>query len=1002
MLNSLQKRSLAHFRIRESWKAGILALAVLVPAQAMAQQATCNPDLDFTITTPGSFQLGQTLRVSANLGAGDIVGGTYQDIYAFGYALNCQPGQNFQNCVSEGNTVEFLGNLTTNCKNSQGQPAELNFPETNVIPITAVDYPIRTGPNQQCNVQFDMRVVALAPDDDNIVRQAMGWPLEGFPPTKCSNGLTSVASSTVSFSVLTPVTLVPGIDIEKATNGQDADNPTGPQIVVGDPVTWTYVVTNTGTAPLSNVSVSDSDLGAVTCPKTSLAPSESMTCTANGTATVGQYANTGTATGFYNDASVQDSDDSHYYGVEADIMVDKSIVNVTDNEDGTLDVTYEVTVTNNGDTTGTYDLVDTLMVDEALTATSVVNQVSYVAGSENDNSGTLGTPSVGDFSTGATLVTDEDLAAGEDESFRFTIRFSIDGTETTVEGANCEIDDDNGTNTGLTNYVEVLVDDEVVDDADACDPFPLTPDIQIVKEISIDNGETWVDSAGPVQAPSGALYRLTVSNTGNIDLQTVTVTDPLLGDPNVVYYTFGPLLVGADPTVITSGEWAVLDVAQVCGAAGNFTNTATATGSWEDPPANPGDTVSDTDQASLQCIGPPLIEIVKKVCLPNGEGYTCHDANDEPYPIVVYDPQNPVAAYYEITVKNIGTVPLVNVTIDDPDFGIEDYLIGNLAVDASVVIDDEDILALGVQSICGGLGEVANTASATGESAAGVEDTDSDSATVNCVGQPDIDVVKEVSLDGVNWEDVSVSTFPTADAYYRIRVTNTGSVDLVNVTVVDDDLLINELIGSLDVGDSVTLVPQNAGVDEVVVEDLYIPNFCDDTAFEYVNTALASGDAALGGSSVNASDSATYNCLERFDICENGGRPNVLKMEYDADDDSFNEQGASFVATPVSVEFPATPITIKTFNSQDLGTPLNVFENMSEGDMFFVEDTSSSGKIPPNIVIEFWDGSTLLQTIQFHGSCSAPLNIGDEYSAATVIGAVYYTGATSANLRKSK
>ncbi len=44
--------------------------------------------------------------------------------------------------------------------------------------------------------------------------------------------------------------VVPGIDIEKATNGADADAPPGPFIPVGDAVNWTYVVTNTGNVAL--------------------------------------------------------------------------------------------------------------------------------------------------------------------------------------------------------------------------------------------------------------------------------------------------------------------------------------------------------------------------------------------------------------------------------------------------------------------------------------------------------------------------------------------------------------------------------------------------------------------------------------------------------------------------------------------------------------------------------------------------------------------------------
>ncbi|HYW80082.1 MAG TPA: hypothetical protein VE890_10925, partial [Thermoguttaceae bacterium] len=49
----------------------------------------------------------------------------------------------------------------------------------------------------------------------------------------------------------------PDIDIEKATNGIDADSPTGPIVPVGSTVTWTYDVTNPGNLPLADVVVTD-------------------------------------------------------------------------------------------------------------------------------------------------------------------------------------------------------------------------------------------------------------------------------------------------------------------------------------------------------------------------------------------------------------------------------------------------------------------------------------------------------------------------------------------------------------------------------------------------------------------------------------------------------------------------------------------------------------------------------------------------------------------------
>ncbi|MDH4147446.1 MAG: hypothetical protein OEY23_20000 [Acidimicrobiia bacterium] len=91
----------------------------------------------------------------------------------------------------------------------------------------------------------------------------------------------------------------PAIDIEKSVNGEDADVPPGPQLSLGSSATFGYVVTNSGELPLTSVAVTDPDFGAIGCPKDSLAPAESMTCTDEVTPvnTPGQFDGEATVTG---------------------------------------------------------------------------------------------------------------------------------------------------------------------------------------------------------------------------------------------------------------------------------------------------------------------------------------------------------------------------------------------------------------------------------------------------------------------------------------------------------------------------------------------------------------------------------------------------------------------------------------------------------------------------------------------------------------------------------
>ncbi|MEZ4561028.1 MAG: SdrD B-like domain-containing protein, partial [Caldilineaceae bacterium] len=126
----------------------------------------------------------------------------------------------------------------------------------------------------------------------------------------------------------------PAIALEKATNGVDADLPTGPQIKAGDPVTWTYTVTNVGNVPLRDVAVSDDQGVAVTCPADVLGVGASMVCTGQGFAREGQYANIGSVTARDADGrTVAATDPSHYVGYIPATLGDRVFADI--NPDGT-------------------------------------------------------------------------------------------------------------------------------------------------------------------------------------------------------------------------------------------------------------------------------------------------------------------------------------------------------------------------------------------------------------------------------------------------------------------------------------------------------------------------------------------------------------------------------------------------------------------------------------------------------------------------------------------
>jgi len=161
------------------------------------------------------------------------------------------------------------------------------------------------------------------------------------------------------------------INLEKHTNGVDADTPPGPFIAIGDNVTWEYIISNDGNVILTDIEVID-DMGVlVSLPKTVLQPGEMMTGTGSGTAVSGQYSNLATVTGIPpSGPNVTATDPSHYFGSE--VAGGANITGTTYEANGSILGGVTITIDGGGSVVssanGTYQIVATTTGNYTVTA----------------------------------------------------------------------------------------------------------------------------------------------------------------------------------------------------------------------------------------------------------------------------------------------------------------------------------------------------------------------------------------------------------------------------------------------------------------------------------------------------------------------------------------------------------------------------------------------------------------------------------------------------------
>ena len=583
----------------------------------------------------------------------------------------------------------------------------------------------------------------LTPGADRIINQGVLIPPGGDPDDPIDE-----------FETEDPLNFRAEIDIEKKTNGFDADTPTGPDIPQGAPVTWTYEVTNTGDVWLNNIGVTDNPLGAITNRIDDgdgdlyLQPGETWIYQATGTAQLGQYMNTGTATGdpVYNDGtpvdgvdSPTDSDDSHYFGIFP-IDVEVSIVKKTNDLDN-----QNPTIAEGGVVTWTYMVTNDGNID--------INE-GDISVSDNIEGAVTNIIDKGDG--------DGVLAQGETWTYQLT------GTAQAGQYDN-------------TGSVNASATDEFGNSDSDTDSEPdgyngVNVDVEIIKKTNgLDNANATV----PIGSPVTWTYEVTNNGTIGIAEADVSVSDSVEGPVTTI------IDKGNNDSTLDIGETWTYELTGTA-QAGNYTNDGTVEASFTDEFGNT-DSDTDTEPDGYNGENPVDVEvsIVKKT-------------ND-------LDNQNPTIAEggdvtWTYMVTNDG-----NIDINEADISVTDNIEGPV----TTIIDKGDndgVLAQGetwTYELTGiaQAGPYSNegtvNASATDEFGNSDSDTDSEPDGYNGVNV-DVEIIKKTNgLDNAN------ATVPIGSPVtWTYEVTNNGTIGIAEADVSVSDSVEGPVTTIIDKGNN--------------------------------------------------------------------------------------------------------------------------------------------------------------------------------------------------------
>ena len=436
----------------------------------------------------------------------------------------------------------------------------------------------------------------------------------------------------------------PGIDIEKDTNGVQSDEAPGEPIPAGAPVTWTYVVTNTGATALADVTVTDSQGVVVSCDIDGdgvfdgtnviafLPAGGSVTCEGTGVAVDGPYENVGDVSGnpivpdfatcgcdpldpatWPTDAAayvaavgadgepqgpVDDADASHYTGLVPGAAIDiEKATNGVDSDEAPGE-----TINLGAPVTWTYVVINTGSV--ALTEATVTDSQGVVVSCDIDGDGVFDGTNIIPLMTPGASVTCEGTGVAIDGPYENVA--DVTGAPALPDFATCGCDPNDPATwpTDAASY-DAAVDENgaplgPVSDADASNYTGFTPVYDLALEKTLAEGQATTGLA----IGDAVTFTIEVFNQGNVDAADVEVIDYLpegleLNDPTWADQGDGTATATIEG-VIAAGASASIDITMTITAAGDLSNIAEITGSTA---------VDANGEPFLDPAGDPLVDV---------------------------------------------------------------------------------------------------------------------------------------------------------------------------------------------------------------------------------------------------------------------------------------------------------------------------------------------------------------------------------------------------------